>query len=113
MNSCNAYVDRVWDEGEAFEEGVGGGVLSKKKTGILVVSLLIEVKNCRSRPQLGCAGRKQDELLLRPQIFSHTYRGISHWGSAQEIISIKQTKHPLSNSVEYILNTENIALIAL
>ena len=40
MNSCKAYVDRVWDEGEAF--GEGGGVLSKKKTGILVVSLLID-----------------------------------------------------------------------
>lgn len=35
MNSCKAYVDRVWDEGEAFGEG-GGGVLSEKKTGILV-----------------------------------------------------------------------------
>ena len=101
MNSCKAYVDRVWDEGEAF--GEGGGYSPRKRPGY----------SCRSRLQLGCAGRKQDELLLRAEIFSHTYKGISHWGSAQEIISIKQTKHPLSNSVEYILNTENIALIAL
>lgn len=29
MNSCKAYVDRVWDEGEAFGEG-GGGTLQEK-----------------------------------------------------------------------------------
>ena len=76
MNSCKAHVDRVWDEGEALGEGEGGTLQEKDRdTRRLAFK---KVKNCRSRPQLGCAGRKQDELLLRAQIFSHTYKGISY-----------------------------------
>ena len=41
MNSREADVDRVWDDGKVLGEGAGrGGGTPKKKTGILFVSLL-------------------------------------------------------------------------
>ena len=41
MNSCEADVDRVWDEGEGTRRRVMGDLkeLLKRKTGILFVSL--------------------------------------------------------------------------
>ena len=68
MNSCNAYVDRVWDEGEVLGEG-GGVTLQEKDRD---TRRLAFNRSEKLQMGVGCAGRKQDELLLRAQIFCHT-----------------------------------------
>ena len=54
FNSCEADVDRVWDEGEAL----GDGETPQEKYRHTLLLAFIGVKNCRSRPHLWCAGLK-------------------------------------------------------
>ena len=56
LTSCEADVDRVWDEGEGTRGG-GGGTPQEKDRDTLRLAF-IGVKNCRSRPHLWCAGLK-------------------------------------------------------
>ena len=57
LTSCEADVDRIWDEGEALGEGPGGGTTQEKDRDTLRLAF-IGVKNWRSRPHLWCAGLK-------------------------------------------------------
>ena len=54
LNSCEADVDRVWDDGKVL--GQGGNSQEKDRDTLRLA--FIGVKNCRSRPHLWCAGLK-------------------------------------------------------
>ena len=56
LTSCEADVDRVWDEGEGTRGGGGG--TPQEKDRVTLPLAFIGVKNCRSRPHLWCAGLK-------------------------------------------------------
>ena len=67
LNSCEADVDRVWDEGEDTRGG-GMGELPKKNTGILFFSLLQGWKIADLGLTCGVQDWKHDQLQLRAKI---------------------------------------------